>query len=291
MSESGEDLGARLRAARGRALTQRQLAEAAGVSVDLIRKLEQGIRKTAQIKSLARIAQAVDLDLGELIGKRASLPGVDLDVGVMALRRAVTPVDDLLGAEDQPFDEALDLTDLDGEITRAWGEYWSGRWAVLTAQLPNCCRTPVPPCTPRRRIGGRAPPSAWPGRTGALGSNRHRLAGDSPGTGHRQAGRGRATRRHAARFDQLAAARAGPLRRGPAACVWPRPARSSRRAPSRPRRSGSLAPPSPVPGTPASRWGASRARTISSMSLHSLPATRPPPQRRSHSRGRWPYRL
>lgn len=140
MSESGEDLGARLRAARGRALTQRQLAEAADVSVDLVRKLEQGIRKTAQISSLARIAHAVDLDLAELMGKRASLPGADLDAGVMALRRAVTPVDDLLGAQDQPVDESLDLTDLadlDGEITRAWGEYWSGRWAALTAQLPE----------------------------------------------------------------------------------------------------------------------------------------------------------
>jgi transcriptional regulator with XRE-family HTH domain len=51
----GDQLG-RLRTQRG--LTQEQLAERAGVSVDVIRKLEQGSRATARIKTLVELAGA-----------------------------------------------------------------------------------------------------------------------------------------------------------------------------------------------------------------------------------------
>ncbi|MGA9311977.1 MAG: helix-turn-helix transcriptional regulator [Pseudonocardiaceae bacterium] len=54
-------------------MTQDDLAAAAGVSTDLIRKLEQGRRHTASIGSLHRIAAALDVDLGELLG-RDSMP-------------------------------------------------------------------------------------------------------------------------------------------------------------------------------------------------------------------------
>lgn len=54
---------------RGVLLTQDDLAAAAGVSTDLIRKLEQGRRHTASIGSLHRIAAALDVDLGELLGR------------------------------------------------------------------------------------------------------------------------------------------------------------------------------------------------------------------------------
>ncbi|MGH3901803.1 MAG: helix-turn-helix domain-containing protein [Pseudonocardiaceae bacterium] len=49
----------------GVVMTQDDLAAAAGVSTDLIRKLEQGRRHTASIGSLHRIAAALDVDLGE----------------------------------------------------------------------------------------------------------------------------------------------------------------------------------------------------------------------------------
>ncbi|MCA1710056.1 MAG: helix-turn-helix domain-containing protein, partial [Actinobacteria bacterium] len=61
-------VGERIRALRRAALmTQDDLAVAAGVSTDLIRKLEQGRRQTASIGSLHRIARALDVSLGELL--------------------------------------------------------------------------------------------------------------------------------------------------------------------------------------------------------------------------------
>jgi transcriptional regulator with XRE-family HTH domain len=55
------ELGARIRQLRGRLLSQRELADKAQVSVELIRKLEQGRRHTASIGSLQRIARALDV--------------------------------------------------------------------------------------------------------------------------------------------------------------------------------------------------------------------------------------
>lgn len=45
---------------RRRGLTQQELADAAGVSVDIIRKLEQGQRSSALLTTLMAIAQALD---------------------------------------------------------------------------------------------------------------------------------------------------------------------------------------------------------------------------------------
>jgi transcriptional regulator with XRE-family HTH domain len=75
----------------GAVMTQDDLAAAAGVSTDLIRKLEQGRRHTASIGSLHRIAAALDVDLGELLG-RENLPEAAPDAGVVALREAVADV-------------------------------------------------------------------------------------------------------------------------------------------------------------------------------------------------------
>ena len=60
-------IGVRIRRFRGKALTQRQLADQAGVSVDLVRKLEQGGRQTASIASLQKLARALDVDISDLV--------------------------------------------------------------------------------------------------------------------------------------------------------------------------------------------------------------------------------
>jgi transcriptional regulator with XRE-family HTH domain len=90
-------IGARIRSLRGKFLTQQQLADTAQVSVDLIRKLEQGRRHTASIGSLHRIARALDVDLSVLLAKPTSMPSDDPNSGVVAIRDALTAVDDLLG--------------------------------------------------------------------------------------------------------------------------------------------------------------------------------------------------
>lgn len=129
-------IGVRIRHFRGRALTQRQLADQAGVSVDLVRKLEQGGRQTASIASLQKIARALDVDIADLIGKKqGGVPSTDPDAGIVAIRRALTPVDDLLGAT--PDDSAADLTEGRRAVEYAWGAYWSGRYGLLTSLLPT----------------------------------------------------------------------------------------------------------------------------------------------------------
>ncbi|MET9024876.1 helix-turn-helix transcriptional regulator [Nocardia sp. NPDC004168] len=132
MDESS--IGVRIRQFRGKALTQRQLADQAGVSVDLVRKLEQGGRQTASIASLQKIARALDVDIADLIGKRQGVPSTNPDAGIVAIRRALTPVDDLLGETRE--EEAVSLDDGRRSVEYAWGAYWSGRYELLTSILP-----------------------------------------------------------------------------------------------------------------------------------------------------------
>jgi transcriptional regulator with XRE-family HTH domain len=127
-------IGERIKQLRNDVLmTQDDLAAAAEVSTDLIRKLEQGRRHTASIGSLHRIAAALDVDLGEMLG-RERMPDAAPDAGVVALRQAVADVADLLGdVEGEP----LSLRDAERSVTYLWGMYWSGKWDKLTALIPQ----------------------------------------------------------------------------------------------------------------------------------------------------------
>jgi transcriptional regulator with XRE-family HTH domain len=135
MTEHGR-LGARIRQLRGKLLTQRELADRAQVSVDVVRKLEQGQRHTASIGSLQRIARALDVSIDELIGKPAAVPSPDPHAGVVAIRRALTPVDDLIDLaviEGTP----LSLKEAERTVVYLWGGYWGGRYELLSSLLPN----------------------------------------------------------------------------------------------------------------------------------------------------------
>jgi transcriptional regulator with XRE-family HTH domain len=127
-------IGDRIRRLRNDvAMTQDDLAVAAGVSTDLIRKLEQGRRHTASIGNLHRIASALDVDLGELLG-REHMPEAAPDAGVVALRQAVADVADLLGdVEGEP----LSLRDAERSVSYLWGAYWSGKYEELTRLIPQ----------------------------------------------------------------------------------------------------------------------------------------------------------
>ncbi|WP_216913845.1 helix-turn-helix domain-containing protein [Nocardia noduli] len=128
-------IGVRIRRFRGKALTQRQLADQAGVSVDLVRKLEQGGRQTASIASLQKLARALDVDISDLVGKRHGIPSSNPDAGIVAIRRALTPVDDLLG--EFPDEQAVSLEEGSRSVDYAWGAYWAGRYELLTTLLPS----------------------------------------------------------------------------------------------------------------------------------------------------------
>lgn len=132
MSDEKTTIGERVRKLRGRLYTQRQLAERAGVSVDLVRKLEQGTRRTASVASLHALARALDVPLPDLLGRHA-FPQHDPGEGVTALRFAVSDVGDLLDhGEAEPFG----MGEAERELTYLWGTYWSGAYDTLTALLP-----------------------------------------------------------------------------------------------------------------------------------------------------------
>jgi transcriptional regulator with XRE-family HTH domain len=126
-------IGDQIRRFRGNALTQRQLAELANVSVDLIKKLEQG-RRGASIATLHRIARALDVDIADLVGKRYGVPSEDPEAGVVAIRRALSSVDDLTG--EPPEQTPITLADARRAVDYAWGAYWGGRYETLTTILP-----------------------------------------------------------------------------------------------------------------------------------------------------------
>jgi transcriptional regulator with XRE-family HTH domain len=132
------NIGARLRAVRReRDLTQEQLAEHAGVGRDIIAKLEQGRRSTARISTLVNLAEALDIELSDLLGKRERIERGD-DGGILAVRNAILSVADLAGIDPGADDgEPTPLAILDGTVRRGWGLYWQGRFGDLANLLPG----------------------------------------------------------------------------------------------------------------------------------------------------------
>lgn len=106
----GDRLG-RLRTRRG--LTQEQLAELAEVCVDTVRKLEQNRRQTARMATLNQLARALDVDLSVLVGSPVTFEARPdgSAPSVLALRRAVSPVDDLIGCAGGDADGEPDRQD------------------------------------------------------------------------------------------------------------------------------------------------------------------------------------
>ncbi len=130
-------IGERIKLFRKAALmTQDDLAAAAGVSTDLIRKLEQGRRNTASLASLYRIARALDIDLGELLGRaRRPRSTDDRQALVMPIRDALTPVDALTGLVDDI--DVPTVAMLDRSVTYGYCACWGGRYSLLAAMLPD----------------------------------------------------------------------------------------------------------------------------------------------------------
>jgi len=114
-------------------MTQRELAERAGVSVDLISKLEQGQKQTALLVSLHKIAGALDVDVAMLLARPSRIDiaedDQDQDRGVLAIRRAITAV-----REDA---EPASIDELRQSARYAWSAYWTNRFDVLGGLLPG----------------------------------------------------------------------------------------------------------------------------------------------------------
>ncbi|PWW50281.1 helix-turn-helix domain-containing protein [Actinokineospora spheciospongiae] len=136
MDDRDDDLGTRIKRLRGRLISQRTLSERSGVSIDVIRKLEQGRRHTASVATLQRLARVLDVGVGDLLGKRATMPSAVPNAGVVAMREALTPTSDVLNGGGDHGDP-LTAQEAERTVTSLWGAYWSGRYAVLAELLPG----------------------------------------------------------------------------------------------------------------------------------------------------------
>lgn len=125
----GEHLVA-TRTARG--LTQEELAERSGVSVDTISRLERGARTGFRSSTLQALAAALRVDMSVLLGIAPAGNPVP-EEGADQLRRAVRALD--LPDFAEPT-EVLTLPQLHTAASRAWSDYLAGRHAELLAGLP-----------------------------------------------------------------------------------------------------------------------------------------------------------
>lgn len=106
---------------RAHPMTQEELAERSGVSVETIRKLEQNANDSPRMKTLHKLAAALSVATTELIGdasEAAVRSGPDSDeLGLVAVRRVLTPVRGLRGT-------------VIGSATQSPAAYPAGRSAI-----------------------------------------------------------------------------------------------------------------------------------------------------------------
>lgn len=135
-------IGDRIRALREfRDLTQDELARIADVSVDTIRKLEQGVRQSARLTTLRALAQALDVQLERLVGQPSVTKEIPETGGLIALRDAIQDVGALPGVEpDQDPEEAPTPEAWAADVKAATTAYWQGEYTRLSGMLPLLLR-------------------------------------------------------------------------------------------------------------------------------------------------------
>lgn len=132
-----ETIGDRLRRIRrDAALTQEQLAASSGVSRDLIAMLEQNRRLSARVTTLARLANALDVEMSELLDKRPRLES-GMDASVLAIRDTILSPAHLPGFDRDDWGEPTPLAELRQAVAAGWRHYWSGQFSQLAAMLPG----------------------------------------------------------------------------------------------------------------------------------------------------------
>lgn len=129
-----DSIGERIKRHRGKAISQRELAEQTELSLSMVRAIEQGTKRPS-VATLQKIAAALDVTINDLADTRFSFPSTDPDAGVVAIRRALTPIDDLV--DDIEGDEPKSLVEATRTVSYAWGAYWAGRYGLLSSILPS----------------------------------------------------------------------------------------------------------------------------------------------------------
>lgn len=121
-----------------RDLNQEELAERADVSIDTIRRLEQG-RGGARLATYEKLASALDVELGLLLGQPTMTQTLaDSGGGIVALRDAVQDVASLPGLADYGHgQDPPSLKDLRAALRKTQRRYQKGEFTELTAALPG----------------------------------------------------------------------------------------------------------------------------------------------------------
>jgi transcriptional regulator with XRE-family HTH domain len=139
VAEPARTIGERLKKLRvERGLSQAALAERAGCSVDLVRKLEQGVRQSARVTSLSGLAQALGVSMSELLDKRPRLDSPADAANLLAVRDTLLTPSALPGIDAaDDAGQATPANELDAAVSRAWALYWAGQFGRLAAVLPG----------------------------------------------------------------------------------------------------------------------------------------------------------
>ncbi|TQF06777.1 helix-turn-helix transcriptional regulator [Kitasatospora acidiphila] len=158
MSEHLGDRLARLR--RLADLTQEELAARAGVSVDVVKKLEQRRKHSARLPTLHALAHGLGVELTSLLGDPPAVPssGEADPPALVAVRRAIMPP---LFAAPASVDgvEWLSLPLLRSEISEAWTLYHAAEFGRLMETLPGIiadARLAAAVGSPESRAAGEA---------------------------------------------------------------------------------------------------------------------------------------
>ncbi|MFI0941248.1 helix-turn-helix domain-containing protein [Streptomyces sp. NPDC021020] len=135
---ASEHLGRTLRRLRRLAdLTQEELAERSGVSVDVVRQLEQRRKHSARLPTLHALANGLGVELTTLLGDPPGVTASGESDGprFVAVRRAVMPA--LWGPQPAPVGPDFSLDALRSRIAEAWTQYHDAEFDAVMKVLPD----------------------------------------------------------------------------------------------------------------------------------------------------------
>ncbi|MEU9775397.1 helix-turn-helix transcriptional regulator [Streptomyces sp. NPDC047968] len=134
-----EHLGDKLRRLRRLSgLTQEGLAGASGVSVDVVRQLEQRRKSSARLPTLHALAAGLGVELTTLLGDPPGVPSADEGdtPQFVAVRRAIMPP--IFAPPPEPRGvERLSAALVRDEIANAWTLYHAAEFGRLMTTLPD----------------------------------------------------------------------------------------------------------------------------------------------------------
>jgi transcriptional regulator with XRE-family HTH domain len=135
---ASEHLGKTLRRLRRLAdLTQEELAERSGVSVDVVRQLEQQRKHSARLPTLHALANGLGVELTTLLGDPPGVTSSGENDGprFVAVRRAIMPA--LWETPRTPGGPDFSLPRLRDRIAEAWTQYHAAEFDTVMKALPD----------------------------------------------------------------------------------------------------------------------------------------------------------